>query len=135
MPVNKFSHVPGFCIYIRCTTRRHLSCGILLHPCILIIFLFWIPCGYGVFSDKKTGIFLLYTRISRKSQVNSLIANDLLKFKYASTILGDDHLILKGGGLVFWSRQIIYFHHGFDRKIYFRVNRGQNIYFQPQQIF
>ena len=50
--------------------------------------------------------------------------------------LGDDHLILKGGGgLQNWSGQIIYFHHGLGRKIYFRVNRGQNIYFQPQQIF
>ena len=50
--------------------------------------------------------------------------------------VGDDHLILKGGGgWHFWSGQIIYFHHGFGRKIYFRVNRGQNIYFQPQQIF
>ena len=49
--------------------------------------------------------------------------------------LGDDHLILRGGGWHFWSGQIIYFHHGLGRKIYFRVNRGQNIYFQPQQIF
>ena len=35
----------------------------------------------------------------------------------------------EGGGL------IIYFHHVLGRKIYFRVNRGQNIYFQSQQIF
>ena len=43
----------------------------------------------------------------------------------------------EGGGMgwQFWSGQIIYFHHGLDRKIYFRVNRGQNIYFQPQQMF
>ena len=34
-----------------------------------------------------------------------------------------------------WSGQIIYFHHWLSRKIYFLVNRGQNIYFQPQQIF
>ena len=52
-------------------------------------------------------------------------------------ILGDDHLILRGGGggWHFWSGQIIYFHHVLGRKIYFRVNRGQNIYFQPQHIF
>ena len=37
-----------------------------------------------------------------------------------------------GGGWYFWSGQIIYFHHVLGRKIYFRVNRGQN---QPQQIF
>ena len=51
--------------------------------------------------------------------------------------LGDDHLILRGGGggWHFWSGKIIYFHHVLGRKIYFRVNRGQNIYFQPQQIF
>ena len=41
----------------------------------------------------------------------------------------------EGGGWHFWSGQIIHFHHGFSRKIYFRVNRGQNIYFQPQQIW
>ena len=40
-----------------------------------------------------------------------------------------------GGGWHFWSGQIINFHHVLGRKIYFRVNRGQNIYFQPQQIF
>ena len=40
-----------------------------------------------------------------------------------------------GGGWHFWSRQIIYFHHVLGRKIYCRVNRGHNIYFQPQQIF
>ena len=39
-----------------------------------------------------------------------------------------------GGCLHFWSGQIIYFHHVLSRKIYFQVNRGQNIYFQPQQI-
>ena len=37
--------------------------------------------------------------------------------------LGDDHLILRGG----W--------HFLVRTDYFRVNRGQNIYFQPQQIY
>ena len=36
-----------------------------------------------------------------------------------------------GGGWHFWSGQIIYFHHGLGPKIYFRVNRGQNIFFQP----
>ena len=40
-----------------------------------------------------------------------------------------------GGGWQTWLGQIIYFHHGLDRKIYFQVNQGQNIYFQPQQIF
>ena len=34
-----------------------------------------------------------------------------------------------------WSGQIIYFQQGLDRKIYFRVNRGQNIYLQLQLIF
>ena len=36
-----------------------------------------------------------------------------------------------GGGWQIWSGQIIYFHHGLSRKIYFQVNRGRNIYFQP----
>ena len=41
----------------------------------------------------------------------------------------------EGGGWHFWSGQIIYFHYVLGRKICFRVNRGQKIYFQPQQIF
>ena len=40
-----------------------------------------------------------------------------------------------GGGWQIWSGQIIYFHHGLGWQIYFRVNRGQNIYFQRQQHF
>ena len=50
--------------------------------------------------------------------------------------LGDDQFdAWWEGGWHFWSRKIIYFHHVLGRKIYFRVNRGQNIYFQPQLIF
>ena len=40
-----------------------------------------------------------------------------------------------GGGWHFWSGKIIYFLPVLGRKIYLRVNRGQNIYFQPQQFF
>ena len=61
---------------------------------ILIIFLFGIPCWYNVFSFQiKTnrGIFLSFTRISRKSQVNhpSLRMHDLLEIlEHAFSLLG-----------------------------------------------
>ena len=48
----------------------------------------------------------------------------------------DDRLILRrGGGAGKFCRQIIYSQLDLDRKIYFHVYQGQNIYFRPQQNF
>ena len=52
--------------------------------------------------------------------------------------LGDDHLILRGGGAgkFGWDRLFIFIADSAGEFIYrYIVNRGQNIYFQPQQIF
>ena len=89
VPINIFSQVCFLFIYIRCTTRRQLSCRILLHILATTFlqdtftyfdyfFLFGIPCGLSVFSFKQKrqlGIYLLSTRKSRKRHANSLAAN------------------------------------------------------------
>ena len=52
--------------------------------------------------------------------------------------LGDDHFILRGGGggADTFGRDILFISITCSAgKNYIRVNRGQNIYFQPQQIF
>ena len=68
-----------------------------------------ISSGHGI---KKIGFFI---GNAGKSQGQS------------PRYLGDNNLIRGGGGWHFWSGQI-YFHHVLGRKIYFRVNRGQNIF-------
>ena len=50
------------------------------------------------------------------------------------SILGDDRLILKGGGLGNYIGAD-YFQHELGQKIYFQVIRCQNTYLHPQQNF
>ena len=77
VPINIFKQVIFLFIYVRCTTRRQLSCRIFL--LILIIFFsirdsLRVQCLF-LQIKRELGIYLLCTRISHKNRVNSLTAN------------------------------------------------------------
>ena len=80
-------------------------------------------------------ISILMIQIGDMSFSGQTSYNLFIYFQKICWDLGDDHLILSGGGWRFWSRQIIYFHHVLGRKIDFRVNGGRNIYFSPATNF